>query len=224
MVSSVLSPNSGLQTKHDLVISNDTRGGNGGASGSGGGENNTGAYSKLKNNLLLVNNTVPTTTSDFGAPAAPPRSLSPKPEKNVNIDRFKLGGEEAMNAYAEPPVEEAEEEAATGGCSSEADPQRLGACAKTLDEDEDEGRSSDSDPNHPKEEVPFDINLYQTYDVTSPSKEKDNTKLADLYRKISKANVDVAIINNSNPGGAAAMSEQKEEEEEEEDLKIFVHK
>ena len=149
-----------------------------------------------------------------GAGSEPPAvdgamAATPKPEKNVNIDRFKLGaeGEEAERS------ERADLEPA--GSATRCD-QTLpaaepgdGACAlptskaKVLLDDEEDDEAAAAEAAYRDKAAAFDINLYEEY---SPSKEKNNTKLADLYKKqVNKENVNV-VINNVGAGAVAAES------------------
>merc|ERR1712061_941817 len=101
-------------------------------------------------------------------------SSSGKAEKNVNIDRFKLGHSEYDDhRYSEP---------STSG---------LGACAIP--------ESSDDEVDVPEPDLPaikkvVDINGFE--DELSPSKEKNNC-LLDNSRKINKANVDLVFHRNN---------------------------
>jgi len=94
-------------------------------------------------------------------------SASTKMEKNVNIDRFKLG-------QSDPDPE-------SGTCSTQ------GACALESSEDEEE---------IPEPEIPrknMDINVFEE---ESPSKEKNNF-LLDNSRKINKPTVDLVFHRNN---------------------------
>ena len=68
-----------------------------------------------------------------------------------------------------------------------------------LDDDDEDDEAAAAEAAYRDKAAAFDINLYEEY---SPSKEKNNTKLADLYKKqVNKENVNVVI---NNVSGAAA--------------------
>lgn len=120
-------------------------------------------------------------------------------EKNVNIDKFKLGEEE----------EEAEEQ--SGACGRNFEDE--GACARACDDDvEDE-----------LEELkkPKDINVFDDW---SPSKEKNNAKLAKA--KVNKTNVNIVINNTRDEKLDNVQNEEEEklnEDDDDMDPKMYVH-
>jgi len=148
----------------------------------------------------IQNNTMEMATSGAADALEPPTvegaaAASPRPEKNVNIDRFKLGDEEveAPASVADEPEGEAD---GAGALSM--------AKAKVLleDDDEEDEEAAAAEAAYRDKAAAFDINLYEEY---SPSKEKNNTKLADLYKKqLNKENVNVVINNVSGAAAGAA--------------------
>ncbi len=134
----------------------------------------------IANNQAVSNNTSSARGSSFRA------------EKNVNLDRFKLGDED-------DDADEEEDLACCSdvrGCSEEA--------AEILP-------PVNKDPNL----------FYDDADKLSPSKEKNNAKLADLYRKVSKTNVDVVI--NTFDRDNAENEALEDGDEDEMDPKTFVN-
>jgi len=110
-----------------------------------------------------------------------------KAEKNVNIDRFKLGFEESTadeSAVADP----------SSCCGSAAADQlaseQLGACAMSV---EDPMPPTPSDESVAGSRKNYDINVFED---DSPSHEKNNF-LLDNARKINKANVDLVFHKNN---------------------------
>ena len=70
------------------------------------------------------------------------------------------------------------------------------------DDDEEDDEAAAAEAAYRDKAAAFDINLYEEY---SPSKEKNNTKLADLYKKqLNKENVNVVINNVSGAAAGAA--------------------
>jgi len=124
----------------------------------------------------IQNNVQNNLNSSLGAtPRVPqPTSSSGKAEKNVNIDRFKLGQSEVDHRYSEPSTSSG-----------------LGACAIP--------ESSDDEVDVPESDLPaikkiVDVNVFDN--ELSPSKEKNNC-LLDNSRKINKANVDLVFHRNN---------------------------
>ena len=144
----------------------------------------------------IQNNTMEMATSNVADAPEPPvvdgaAAASPRPEKNVNIDRFKLGDEEveAPAAVADEPAGEIEGAGALPTAKAKV----------LLDDDDEDDEAAAAEAAYRDKAAAFDINLYEEY---SPSKEKNNTKLADLYKKqVNKENVNVVI---NNVSGAAA--------------------
>ena len=149
----------------------------------------------------IQNNTMEMATSGAADALEPPTvdgaaSASPRPEKNVNIDRFKLGDEEVEFPAAVADDEPAGEIEGAGALPT--------AKAKVLleDDDEEDEEAAAAEAAYRDKAAAFDINLYEEY---SPSKEKNNTKLADLYKKqLNKENVNVVINNVSGAAAGAA--------------------
>ena len=99
-----------------------------------------------------------------------------KHEKNVNIDRFKLGNNSSV----------VDQDASNAGdCSSSR-----GACALQVDEIEQEENEILEDISEPKN---FNINVFDAEE--SPSKVKNNFIL-EKQEKITKANVDLVFNRN----------------------------
>ncbi len=179
---------------------------------------NVDPYDEISSNRIR-NNVVQMATASSSATATVDGAMaaSPKPEKNVNIDRFKLGMEE-------------QEGAAGGGDDAEA--AAAATKAKVLMEDEegdDEYNSSADSATALADKVPFDINLYEEY---SPSKEKNNAKLADLYYKknLNKENINVVLNNIDGASAAAAANtppnakrDEDDDEEDSDDLKAHLN-
>jgi len=131
----------------------------------------------ILNTVFHIQNNVPNNlNSSLGAtPRVPqPTTSSGKAEKNVNIDRFKLGHSEVDHRYSEP--------ATSSGLG--------GACAIESSDDEVEV----PEPDLPAIKKVVDINVFE--DELSPSKEKNNC-LLDNSRKINKANVDLVFHRNN---------------------------
>ena len=118
--------------------------------------------------------------------------------KNVNIDKFKLGDEDIVDGAA---------------CASTS-----GACAST-------SASCSAYDEPPEEPEPgpsakfVDVNVFQ--DIESPSKEKNNAKLAELLRKTNKANIDVVINNTAAAGIENNLNAEAEKQDEEENPKVL---
>lgn len=127
---------------------------------------------------------------------------SGRPEKNINIDNFKLGKEEHVG----------EDEGQ--GTSKGARSWPKGACRIDPDEVSDDGEEPGDFPIHHE---PADINVYQDF---SPTKERNNAKLADLNRKLNKPNVNV-ILNNVRDTATPTKSEQPHQRDDE-DPKLTV--
>ena len=128
-----------------------------------------------------------------------------KAEKNVNIDRFKLGFEESTadeSAVADP----------SSCCGSAAADQlaseQLGACAMSV---EDPMPPTPSDESVAGSRKNYDINVFED---DSPSHEKNNF-LLDNARKINKANVDLVFHKNNLSGSGSALRPNPEPEQEE---------
>ena len=177
---SVLTPDMQAR-KHDMVI------------------RNVDPYDYINSNISsnrIQNNTMEMATSGAAAATESPAvdgaaAATPKPEKNVNIDRFKLGEEEAEAASAAADEPAGDEDGAGALPTAKA--------KVLLDDEEDEAAAAEA--AYRDKAAAFDINLYEEY---SPSKEKNNTKLADLYKKqLNKENVNV-VINNVSGAGAGA--------------------
>ena len=99
-----------------------------------------------------------------------------KHEKNVNIDRFKLGNNSSM----------IDQDANAGDCSSSR-----GACALQVDEiEQEENEILEVDISEPKN---FNINVFDAEE--SPSKVKNNFIL-EKQEKITKNNVDLVFNRN----------------------------
>ncbi len=140
-------------------------------------------------------------------------------EKNVNIDKFKLGEEEGQD-----------EDLRDGACAVPGGGAASRHCYEEIDDDE----SADILPEEAatkSKEFDTDVNLYRDDedgdddDVAelSPSKERNNARLADLYygsKAGNKPNVNLVINNTFEPSGYRV--EEDEEEEEETDPKTFV--
>ena len=91
-----------------------------------------------------------------------------------------------------------------------------------LDPDEVSDNENEDEVFDPKiDKKPLDVNVFNE---DSPSKEKDNKKLADLYRKVNKANVEVVLNNVGASGGSNVFYEKQEDDdlEEEDDPKLTV--
>lgn len=119
-----------------------------------------------------------------------------KMEKNVNIDRFKLGLQD--------------EEQPSNSCLKSVE--ASGACA-LVDEDVEAPRSPYEAAALEKKNL--DINVFEE---ESPSKEKNNF-LLDNSRKINKPNVDLVFHRNN-----LVLSDQKKDETEENDDEVAIAK
>ena len=176
---SVLTPDMQAR-KHDMVI------------------RNVDPYDHISSNRIQ-NNTMEMATSGSAVVASSESpatvdgamAASPRAEKNVNIDRFKLGeGEGDIGAAADEPA--VDEDGASALPTAKA---------KVILDDEEDDEAAAAEAAYRDKAAAFDINLYEEY---SPSKEKNNTKLADLYKKqLNKENVNVVI---NNVSGAAAVA------------------
>lgn len=91
-----------------------------------------------------------------------------------------------------------------------------------LDPDEvSEEENDDDEVFDPKiDKKPLDVNVFSQDD--SPTKEKDNKKLADLYRKVNKANVEVVLNNVTGEASNVLYEKQENDFEEDEDPKLRV--
>jgi hypothetical protein len=130
----------------------------------------------------------------------------PISNKSHLIVRFKLGEEDAAAADAADQVEGA---AATASSSLPLTGKKV-----LIDDTDDDDYDSDAERALADKAADFDINLYEEY---SPSKEKNNGRLADLYKKqLNKENVNVVINNVMGAAGGTSRYQEPEEEEEEE--------
>ncbi|TRY67148.1 hypothetical protein TCAL_02952 [Tigriopus californicus] len=126
-------------------------------------------------------------------------SQAGRPEKNTNIDNFKLGKDELL----------AEAQGTPRAARSWAD----GACRIDPDEVSDNGEEPEDIPFHHE---PADINVYQEF---SPTKERNNAKLADLNRKLNKPNVNV-ILNNVRDTDSTTNSHSNQRNDEDPKLTV----
>ena len=137
-----------------------------------------------------------------------------RPEKNVNIDKFKLGEDEEAAGEADGD--------AMGACAASA--YAGGACALP-DEPEAAEASATSTSK--------DVNVFSAADDWSPSKAKNN--IAKLDRKVAKTNVNI-VINNTRDEGLDNVENEEEEilagrdgdeddsdDDGEMDLKVYAH-
>ncbi len=174
------------------------------------------------NNVPVVNNARLSTATNAGASGsssgagAGAGAHTYANEKNVNIDRFKLGEEQQQQSE--------------GACamSEEASSHRY---EEVDDEDDyDDNLLSDARQGE-KKDFATDVNLY--YDAAaagageeSPSKEKNNAKLADYYSKGktgNKPNVNLVINNTFEPEGYRVEDEEQQDDDDEEtDPKTLV--
>ena len=208
---SVLTPDMQAR-KHDMVI------------------RNVDPYDHISSNRIQ-NNTMEMATSGAAAgvsesPAVDgAMAVTPKPEKNVNIDRFKLGEGEG-EAPAPAAAAAVADEPAGDGDGASALPTAKAKAKVILDDEEDEAAAAEA--AYRDKAAAFDINLYEEY---SPSKEKNNTKLADLYKKqLNKENVNVVINNVSGAGAGAVVAAESGSsgddllvEEDFDDMKANLH-
>jgi len=64
-----------------------------------------------------------------------------------------------------------------------------------------------------------DVNVFTDEKLFSPSKEKNNAKLADLYKKANvKPDVNLVINNTFEPDGYVVGDSQQQQEEDEDDI------
>ena len=205
---SVLTPDMQAR-KHDMVI------------------RNVDPYDHISSNRIQ-NNTMEMATSGAAAVSESPAvdgamAVTPKPEKNVNIDRFKLGEGEGEAPAAAAAVAD---EPAGDEDGASALPTAKAKAKVILDDEEDEAAAAEA--AYRDKAAAFDINLYEEY---SPSKEKNNTKLADLYKKqLNKENVNVVINNVSGAGAGAVVAAESGSsgddllvEEDFDDMKANLH-
>lgn len=123
-------------------------------------------------------------------------STSVKLEKNVNIDRFKLGLDEAS---------------ASGGASGACGGVGSGGACAIPDEESDDEMVPPSVADLPMPMKNTDVNVYE--EDFSPSKEKNNF-LLDNSRKINKPTVDL-VFHRNNFSIPADDDDGKDEEQEE---------
>ena len=156
------------------------------------------------NNVMNVRNNVYAAACASTSGSSSAASSTSRPEKNVNIDRFKLGEDE----------DEDDDEV---DCGAEGAAAAAAAAVPTT-------TTSSPKPPHAAKNV----NVFDKDDFDwSPSKEKNNAKLADLNRKIAKANVN-SVINNleerDNLENGRMEEDSGSEEEEDMDPKTLMKK